>query len=116
MLLDLSHCSPRTRRRFQTIRMARFSRAYKEAMGCLSCGERRADCLQFHHNTPLKRKRWGDRQYKAREISSMSGRASLLRIVREMEVNTVLCANCHAIETARQRRDSLEITSLGVPG
>lgn len=59
---------------------------------CVECGEARVPCLQFDH---IKDK------YK--NISDMVKDAhSLDKIIAEMAKCRVLCANCHAVHTARQ--------------
>lgn len=76
-------------------------RAYKEAMGCQSCGEDDPDCLDMHHRDPEtknpklvghgRRKNW---QYNL----------NLTELAEEIEKCDVLCANCHRKEEARLRR------------
>jgi hypothetical protein len=95
------------RKRNRATRRRHFLDAYKETMGCARCPESRLDCLQFHHRVPVLRK--SDAHSRAREISSMTGRGvALSSILVEIEKCDVLCANCHALETAKLMREICE--------
>jgi len=54
---------------------------------CSFCGEKRPQCLEFHHHEDNK---------EANVADLVNGRASLQRISREIEKCIVACKNCHA--------------------
>ena len=94
--------------RGRATRRRRFVDAYKVTMGCARCPENRLDCLQFHHRVAVRRKQ-GHTYHNRREIGSMTGRGvSLSAILVEIEKCDVLCANCHALETAKLMREIRE--------
>jgi hypothetical protein len=103
-------------------RNRRVVNAIKEAVGCSKCGESRLECLDFHHNTPLNRRTSGmtRSQIKRHEVSSLvtQGR-SLGKLFRLLALCTILCANCHRIETFRaMKRASKQVSTqraLGIP-
>jgi hypothetical protein len=68
---------------------------YKATLRCKICGEWRPECLQFHHR---------DRSQKAFNISGwIRNGVSLEALQQEIAKCDVLCANCHAVETQKQR-------------
>ena len=67
-------------------RNRRFVDAYKNAMGCVDCGERDPIVLDFDHRRGQKRLR----------VSSMRAQGwPLVTIVEEIKKCEVRCANCH---------------------
>jgi len=70
--------------------------AYKLKRRCADCGYRRhPEALQFDHRDPAS---------KTFVVSRMIGRSWKL-ILAEIEKCDVVCANCHAIRTARNRTE-----------
>ena len=86
-----------------TERNQRFIAAYKETMCCAHCSESRPVCLQFHHPKPVLRKYHFSRfEYNRHDVSYwVHKHASLGKLVEMIEQCQLLCANCHAVETAR---------------
>lgn len=67
---------------------------YLKLHPCEECGESRIPCLQFDHL---------DQSNKYSPVSNLIKNAySLIKIMEEIEKCRVLCANCHAIHTAKQ--------------
>ena len=82
------------------VQRSRFNRAFikrvKIKFGCADCGYKdHAAALHFDHRDP-KEKTGG--------VSTMAG-SSLRKIKREMRKCDVVCANCHAIRTEKQREN-----------
>lgn len=70
---------------------------YKEDKGCLHCGIKNPVVLHFHHRDPS-----------TKEVSIANGATiSLEKVLKELEKCDVLCANCHLIEHAEQRKGKL---------
>lgn len=59
---------------------------------CVTCGETRIPCLQFHHVSP------NEKDYAPSQMRMFA----LERIQEEVAKCIVLCANCHAVITAEQ--------------
>lgn len=57
----------------------------KLAKGCSACGEKRPNCLQYHHLDPSS---------KRQSISKIS---SMKLLLEEMSKCILLCANCHTV-------------------
>lgn len=76
-------------------------RKYKEERGCITCGEGRPSCIDFHHVDPTS---------KDIEVSEMR-HCSWETILREIEKCVTVCRNCHALIHAGEL--SL-VNSLGV--
>lgn len=58
---------------------------YKQKLVCKLCGDNRWWVLEFHHNSPTK---------KEYAVSAIVG-SGILRLNKEIEKCSVLCANCH---------------------
>lgn len=59
-----------------------------------SCGESRSECLQANHIDPSQ---------KSYHISTMVGRGYPVSAIQlELDKCEILCANCHAVKTAKQ--------------
>ena len=72
------------------LKRSRLVNEIKSERGCKVCGERRAPCLDFHHQ---------DQTTKCFSISAgISGLYSISAILAEIEKCNVLCANCHRLE------------------
>ena len=70
--------------------------ALKATKVCCDCGENAPECLEFHHLDPGS---------KDRTVSQLvAAAASKERIVREIALCEVLCANCHLIHHWNKRR------------
>jgi hypothetical protein len=71
---------------------------YKQTLSCERCGFRDFRALQFHHR---------DQSLKEFNVADMTGSGlSEESIRREIEKCSVLCANCHHIETYRRDQAS----------
>lgn len=69
--------------------------AYKQAMGCMSCGyDKNPRALQFDHRPGVD---------KRQNIADMPGRYPTASILTEMTKCDVQCANCHAELTFERR-------------
>ena len=68
----------------------------KGELECLSCGEKRIWCLDFHHRDPNE---------KEGSIGEKLLSWSKTKILREMEKCDVLCKNCHADTHYNQKED-----------
>jgi len=75
-----------------------FTKRVKLYLGCCICGYKKSsDALQFDHK---------DIHTKKKEISRMHGYS--IKVVKdEMRKCRVLCANCHAEHTEKQRKEGL---------
>lgn len=62
---------------------------------CSVCGEDRIACLQFHHTNP------NDKSFEP--WMSWGRDFSMKKLKEEISKCQVLCANCHAVETATQQ-------------
>ncbi len=83
-----------TRRRYWIAR-------YKETRGCDHCGFNKSHCaLDFHHHG-----------HKEKGVSNMLT-WSLKKIFHEIRQCIILCANCHRMEHARERREAKEAKAL----
>jgi len=75
-----------------------FVRRVKEFLGCKLCGYKKSyHALQFDHIVPAD---------KFLEISKMYG-YSRKKLKNEIRKTRVLCANCHAIHTAKQYEEGV---------
>jgi transcription elongation factor Elf1 len=75
-----------------------FTKRVKLYLGCCICGYKKSsDALQFDHK---------DIHTKKKEISRMRG-YSIKAVKDEMRKCRVLCANCHAEHTEKQRKEGL---------
>lgn len=73
----------------------------KSDLSCASCGFDNPDALDFHHNDPTE---------KELPISRMvSCNYTIEAILLEIEKCTVLCANCHRILHAQERREGRRV-------
>ncbi len=62
--------------------------------GCVECGEKSFECLQFNHIDPSN---------KTDSVSSMITNSKNLNVIlEEVKKCEILCANCHAKKTAKQ--------------
>lgn len=68
----------------------------KAERGCVRCGEKDPDCLDFHHLDPATKTYTISRLY--------GGTWSWERILKEIELCEVLCANCHRKQHGKERR------------
>ncbi len=60
---------------------------HKKELECITCGENRPQCLDFHHEDE-----------KTETIANVHNRGwSWKKILEEIQKCTVLCANCHRI-------------------
>lgn len=75
-----------------------YIQACKVLSSCKQCGENRPICLDYHHKDP-DNKLFG--------LAEDGERHSVDAIDAEMRKCVVLCANCHRIVSAEQRRDRL---------
>ena len=79
-------------------RIRAFTKRVKLYLGCCVCGYKKSsDALQFDHK---------DINIKKKNISAMRG-YSMKAIKHEMRKCRVLCANCHAEHTEKQRKEGL---------
>ena len=79
-------------------KMRSFIKRVKLYLGCGICGYKKSSCaLQFDHK---------DVNSKKKEISAMRG-YSIKAVKLEMRKCRVLCANCHAEHTEKQRKEGL---------
>lgn len=63
--------------------------------GCQMCGEKRPECLDFHHVDPSTKK-YG--------VAKMVGMKMALETIKEEIAKCqVLCANCHRVVTAQEK-------------
>jgi hypothetical protein len=67
----------------------------KSASGCEMCKISNATALDFDHINPAM---------KLHNVSRMVGRYTFATILREVAKCRVLCANCHRMHTAEQRK------------
>ena len=82
------------------VQRSRFNRAFikrvKMMLGCADCGYKgHPAALHFDHLDP---------DQKVSPVSALAG-SSLSKIKREMRKCQVVCANCHAIRTDKQREN-----------
>jgi 5-methylcytosine-specific restriction endonuclease McrA len=63
-----------------------FIEDYKEAVGCVLCGESNPIVLRLHHIIPLRQR-----------IRASLHNHGYAKIIEELELCTVLCANCHLV-------------------
>lgn len=73
----------------------------KKASGCFACGEKRIECLDFHHK---------DRKTKSFNIGLNWDSVSRERLEAEVAKCQVLCANCHRFITVVERKIEKGIT------
>jgi len=79
-------------------RMRKIIRRYKTIYGCSLCGyNKHPDAIHFDHIKPSD---------KFMEINKMSG-YSKKAIKKEIDKCRLLCANCHAEHTAKQREEGV---------
>lgn len=71
-------------------RIRRWLQDFKSVLKCESCGEDRAECLDFHHI--------GDKDVSVSQAVARGWGKD--RIIKEIEKCTVLCANCHRVAHA----------------
>jgi hypothetical protein len=65
---------------------------------CSDCGERYAPCaMEFDHR---------DASQKVQGVTRMIGRASIERILAEVDKCDIVCANCHRVRTFQRRSRS----------
>lgn len=86
----------RAKRKLRKREIASWYADLKERLVCQRCGESHPACLQFHHPDPA-----------VKEVSVADGVRKgwgRERILREMSVCEVVCANCHAKHHARAGR------------
>jgi len=77
---------------------AKFAARVKRRYGCSICGyKEHTDALHFDHINPKEKKR---------EISKMHT-CSRTELKKEIKKCRILCANCHAVHTAKQREDNI---------
>jgi hypothetical protein len=83
----------RSQRKLRKREIATWYAELKQQLVCARCGENHPACLQFHHPDP-----------NVKEVSVADGVRkgwSRARILREIAICEVLCANCHAKHHAR---------------
>lgn len=68
---------------------------------CTVCGEKDADCLDFHHRNPKEKE-----HSPAGMLSGLFARRTILREIAKCDV---LCANCHRKEHARIKKATLAV-------
>lgn len=68
---------------------------YMKDKSCSICGESHRACLQFHHID--------DKQKEFTVADAVRGAISWKKILNEINKCDILCANCHAKETAIQQ-------------
>jgi len=82
----------------QAKKIREFAKRVKLYLGCSFCGYKKSsDALHFDHK---------DIGFKKMEISRMHG-YSIKTVKEEMRKCRVLCANCHAEHTEKQRNEGL---------
>ena len=67
---------------------------YIKTLKCENCGFNDWRCLEFNHRDPAT---------KYKNVSDMVARHSFENVLKEISKCSVLCANCHRIETCKQR-------------
>lgn len=72
-----------------------FVRTYKSSRGCIECGNKNPDCLEFHHLI---------KSTKLNNVSRLVGQSSSIKTILE-EINKckILCSSCHRKITAHER-------------
>lgn len=76
------------RSRERRVRIRDRMRGLKASLGCVRCGEKRPELLDFHHRDPAT---------KAFQIADAVG-VSEARLQAELEKCDVLCISCHRLE------------------
>ena len=88
----------RKAKRKHQLKIKKYVKRVKLYLGCQICGYKKSsDALQFDHI---------DVNNKVREISRMHS-CGFVKIKEEMRKCRVLCANCHAEHTEKQRKEGL---------
>ena len=81
-------------KKYQRIeKLVSWMRNFKVELGCQHCGEKRWQCLDFHH---LEKKK-----YNISTDTIWWNGWGKKRLLEEMKKCLILCSNCHRIETHR---------------